>query len=187
MMRMIAGKWYFGDDVSGDEGRQFRDIIKELFELAVSSYSGNFLPILQLVDYNGYIKRIKSLGNKSDEIMQDEIIKGIIQVILNAGSDTTAVTLEWAMSNLLNHPHVLEKARVELDKHVGQEQLVEEADLSRLPYLQNIISETLRLYPAAPRLVPHLASDNCNNGGYAIPKETILMVNAWAIQRDPEL
>ncbi|XWS45208.1 hypothetical protein CRYUN_Cryun15aG0116400 [Craigia yunnanensis] len=223
IMRMIAGKRYFGDEVSGnEEGTQFRVIIKELFELAVSSYPGDFLPILQLVDYNGYIKRITSLGNKSDEIMQgmidehrrnkgdlkikntmithllslqesqpeyytDEIIKGLIQVILNAGTDTTAVTLEWAMSNLLNYPHVLEKARIEIDKYVGQEQLVEEADLSKLPYLQNIISETFRLYPAAPLLVPHLASDNCNIGGYEIPKETILMVNAWAIQRDPEV
>ncbi|XWS33549.1 hypothetical protein CRYUN_Cryun22dG0092600 [Craigia yunnanensis] len=126
IMRMIAGKRYFGDEVSGDEeGRQFREIIKELFQLAVSSYPGNFLPILQLVDYNGYIKRIKSLGNKSDEIMQ-----GMID----------------------EHRRNKEKARVELDKHAGQEQLVEEADLSRLPYLQNIIYETLRLYPAAPSL-----------------------------------
>ena len=110
-----------------------------------------------------------------------------MQVILDAGSDTTAITLEWAMSNLLNYPPVLEKARVELDKYVGQEQLVEESDLSKLPYLQNIISETFRLYPAAPLLVPHLVSDNCNIGGYEIPKETILMANVWAIQRDPEL
>ncbi|XVF59341.1 hypothetical protein PTKIN_Ptkin07bG0267900 [Pterospermum kingtungense] len=224
IMRMIAGKRYFGDDVSGnkEEGRRFRKIIMELFELAVSSYPGDFFPILQLFDYAGYIKRITSLGNESDEIMQgmidehrrnksdltikntmithllslqesqpeyytDEIIKGLMQVKINAGTDTTAITLEWAMSNLLNNPHVLEKARAEIDKQVGRERLVEEADLSKLPYLQNIISETLRLYPAAPLLVPHLASDNCSIGGYDIPKETVLMVNAWAIQRDPQV
>ncbi|KAK6237718.1 hypothetical protein QUC31_003187 [Theobroma cacao] len=171
VMRMIAGKRYFGDDVSGnyEEGRRFREIIKERFELAVSSYPGDFLPILQLVDYNGYIRRITRLGNEADELMQgtidehrrnkgdlkikntmithllslqesqpdyytDEIIKGLVQVILNAGTDTTAVTLEWAMSNLLNYPHVLEKARVELAQNVGEDRLVEEADLSRLPY-----------------------------------------------------
>ncbi|XP_017981864.1 PREDICTED: cytochrome P450 81E8 [Theobroma cacao] len=224
VMRMIAGKRYFGDDVSGnyEEGRRFREIIKERFELAVSSYPGDFLPILQLVDYNGYIRRITRLGNEADELMQgtidehrrnkgdlkikntmithllslqesqpdyytDEIIKGLVQVILNAGTDTTAVTLEWAMSNLLNYPHVLEKVRVELAQNVGEDRLVEEADLSRLPYLQNIISETFRLCPAAPLLVPHLASDNCSIGGYEIPKEAILLVNAWTIQRDPIL
>ncbi|KAH1072988.1 hypothetical protein J1N35_025316 [Gossypium stocksii] len=224
IMRMMAGKRYYGDEATqnSDEGRRFRKMIKELFELAVSSYPGDFLPILQLVDYDGYIKRIKDLGSKTDELMQgmihehrsnkgdlnikntmithllsmqesqpeyytDEIIKGLIQVILNAGTDTTAITLEWAMSNLLNNPHVLEKARAELDKLVGQEKLVEEADVAKLPYLQSIISETLRLYPAAPLLVPHSASEICSIGGYEIPKDAIVMVNAWAIQRDPKL
>lgn len=58
-----------------------------------------------------------------------------MQVIINAGTDTIAVTLEWAMSNLLNNPHVLEKARLEIHKHVGQDQLVEEADLTKLAIL----------------------------------------------------
>ncbi|OMP01903.1 Cytochrome P450 [Corchorus olitorius] len=222
VLRMIAGKRYFGEEVKSEEGTKFQEMIKELFELAVSSYPGDFFPILQLVDYNGYIKKIKEIGKKTDELMQgmvdehrrkkgdstlnntmithllslqesqpeyytDEIIKGIIQVILNAGTDTTALTLEWAMSNLLNHPYVLIKARDELIKNIGQERLVEEADLPKLPYLQNIISETLRLYPVAPLLVPHFSSDNCNIGGYEIPKETILMVNLWAIHRNPEV
>ncbi|KAE8686037.1 Cytochrome P450, family 81, subfamily D, polypeptide 8 [Hibiscus syriacus] len=56
--------------------------------------------------------------------------------ILNAGTDTTALTLEWAFSNPLNNPQVLAKARAELDKHIGQEKLVEEADVAKLPYLQ---------------------------------------------------
>ncbi|KAK5775429.1 hypothetical protein PVK06_043321 [Gossypium arboreum] len=60
IMKMMVGKMYFNDEATqnSDEGRQFRETIKELFELAVSSYPGDFLPILQLVDYNGYIKRI---------------------------------------------------------------------------------------------------------------------------------
>lgn len=73
-----------------------------------------------------------------------------MQNILLAGTDTSAVTLEWAMSNLLNHPHILEKAKAELDRQIGQQNLMDEPDLSKLPYLQNIISETLRLYPPAP-------------------------------------
>ncbi|KAK9012917.1 hypothetical protein V6N11_040947 [Hibiscus sabdariffa] len=224
IMRIMAGKQYFGEDVAqnSEEGRRFREMIKELFELSVTSYPGDFFPILQWVDYNGYMRRIKDLGKKTDELIQeiiaehrrnkgdlsikntmithllalqeshpqyytDLLIKGLIQVILNAGTDTTALTLEWAMSNLLNNPQVLVKARAELDKHIGQEKLVEEADLAKLPYLQCIISETLRLYPAAPLLVPHSASEICSIGGYEIPKDAILMVNAWAIQRDPKL
>ncbi|PON46381.1 Cytochrome P450, E-class, group I [Trema orientale] len=91
------------------------------------------------------------------------------------------------MSNLLNHPRVLKKARAELDSHVGQQQLVDESDLSKLPYLHGIISETLRLYPAAPLLVPHYSSSDCTIGGYDVPRDTIVLVNAWAIHRDPTL
>ncbi|KAE9446064.1 hypothetical protein C3L33_22054, partial [Rhododendron williamsianum] len=63
------------------------------------------------------------------------------------GTDTSAVTMEWAMALLVNHPEVLKKARAELDAHVGQDRLVDESDLSKLNYLQAIILETLRLDP----------------------------------------
>ena len=65
-----------------------------------------------------------------------------IQVLILAGTDTSAATLEWAMTLLLNHPEVLKKAKAELDIRVGKERLIEESDLPKLPYLQNIISET---------------------------------------------
>ena len=74
------------------------------------------------------------------------------QALLLAGTDTSAVTLEWAMSNLLNHPNVLKKAREEVDNQIGQEKLIEESDISKLHYLQSIISETFRLNPVAPLL-----------------------------------
>ena len=95
-----------------------------------------------------------------------------------AGTDTSAMTLEWAMSNMINHPDVLKKARVELDNQIGQEKLIDEPNISKLHYIQSIILETLRLYPVAPLLVPHLSSNDCTIGGYDIPHDTILLVNA---------
>ena len=91
------------------------------------------------------------------------------------------------MSLLLNHPDVLKKARVELDALVGKDRLMEESDFPKLQYLQNIISETLRLFPAAPLLVPHMSSENSQIGGFDIPRDTILLANVWAIHRDPKL
>lgn len=91
------------------------------------------------------------------------------------------------MALLVNHPEVLKKARAELDAYVGQDRLVDESDLSKLNYLQAVILETLRLFPAAPLLVPHMPSSDCTIGGFDVPRDTILLVNAWAIHRDPEL
>ncbi|TQE12149.1 hypothetical protein C1H46_002219 [Malus baccata] len=133
------------------------------------------------------IDHLLSLQESQPEYYSDQIIKGLILVMLLAGTDTSAVTLEWAMSNLLNHPRVLKKARAEMDAQLGQEHLVEEPDISKLPYLQSIVSETFRLCPAAPLLVPHLSSEDCTIGGFDVPRGTIVLINAWAIHRDPKL
>lgn len=88
------------------------------------------------------------------------------------------------MSLLLNHPHIITKARSEIENLTGEKRHVEESDLERLPYLQCVIKETLRMYPVGPLLVPHESSADCRVGGYHIPRGTMLLVNAWAIQND---
>ncbi|KAM3278275.1 hypothetical protein ACQJBY_045870 [Aegilops geniculata] len=102
-----------------------------------------------------------------------------------AGTETTSSTIEWAMSLLLNHPAVLKKAQAEMDASIGTSRMVTADDVPRLSYLQCIINETLRLYPAAPLLLPHESSADCKVGGYDVPSGTMLIVNAYAIHRDP--
>ncbi|KAL0377884.1 UNVERIFIED_CONTAM: cytochrome [Sesamum radiatum] len=134
---------------------------------------------------NSMIDHLISVQESEPDYYTDVIIKGIIMVMLLAGTKTSASTLEWAMAALLNHPQKLDKAKAEIDNLVGNNRLVNELDLSKLSYLQNIISETFRLFPAAPLLVAHEASADCKLGGYDIPRGTIVQVNAWAIHRDP--
>lgn len=110
-----------------------------------------------------------------------------LQSLIVAGTETSATTLEWVMAELLNNPVVLEKARSELESQIGNERVMEEAEVTKVPYLEKIISETLRLHPAVPMLLPHYSSEDCTVGGYHVPRNTMLMVNAWAIHRDPNL
>ncbi|KAL8044562.1 hypothetical protein ABFX02_08G053300 [Erythranthe guttata] len=214
IMRMVAGKRYFGEE--NDEAERFRGLIKEAFSYGGASNPVDFFPVLRWIDYKNFEKNLTKLSGKLDDFLQglidehrfnnntntmidhllsfqesdpesytDVIIKGIILVMLLAGTDTSAVTIEWAMSALLNHPEKMERARAEVDTVVGKDRLINESDIQNLPYLQSIISETLRLFPAAPLLVPHEASADCKVSGYDIPRGTILLVNAWAIHRDP--
>ena len=107
--------------------------------------------------------------------------------MIGGGSDTSTVTLTWAISLLLNNRHVLKKPQDELDIQVGKERIVNESDISKLVYLQAIVKETLRLYPPAPLLTPREFTKNCNIGGYHVPKGTRLITNIWKIQTDPRI
>ncbi|KAL1564197.1 cytochrome P450 81Q32-like [Salvia divinorum] len=138
-------------------------------------------------DGNTMINHLLALQNSDPEYYTEEIIKCLIVTMLLVGTDTSSVTVEWAMSALLNNPEKMKKARKEIDRVVGNDRLLQESDLHNLSYLQNIISETLRLFPAAPLLVPHEASSDCKIAGYDVPRGAIVMVNAWAIQRDPSV
>ncbi|KAF8643176.1 hypothetical protein HU200_066943 [Digitaria exilis] len=91
------------------------------------------------------------------------------------------------MALLPNHPEVLKKAQTEIDVAVGTSRLISPDDLPRLGYLQCIINETLRLYPAAPLLMPHESSAHCMVGGYDVLRGTMVLVNAYAIHRDPDV
>ncbi|KAF5806595.1 putative cytochrome P450 [Helianthus annuus] len=117
----------------------------------------------------------------------DEIVKATCLAIYGAATDTTTATLIWALALLVNHPVVLKKAQQELENHVGRDRKVEESDMNNLVYLQAIIKETMRLYPAAPLSVPHESTEDCIVGGYTIPKGTRLLVNIWKIHHDPQI
>ncbi|KAL9241588.1 hypothetical protein vseg_015684 [Gypsophila vaccaria] len=133
------------------------------------------------------IDRLLALQESEPEYYTDETIKGLILVLLVAGTDTSSVTLEWAMSLLLNHPNILAKAKSEIENQVGEYHLVDESDLPKLQFLQNIISETLRLFPTVPLLLPHMPSKECTIGGFDVAPGTIVLFNTWAVHRDPNL
>ncbi|CAN0905542.1 Cytochrome P450 81Q32 [Linum grandiflorum] len=117
----------------------------------------------------------------------DDIIRGLMQVMLSAGTDTSAATMEWTLSLLLNNPHTIARAKAEMATNVGHTKLLEESDLPNLPYLAGIVKESMRMYPVAPLLVPHESSDECTIGGFHVPRGTMLLVNTWAIHHDPKL
>ncbi|PHU20741.1 Cytochrome, partial [Capsicum chinense] len=128
-----------------------------------------------------------SLQESEPEFDADDLIKSVILVLLIAGTETTSTTIQWAIRLLLAHPEAFHKLRDEIDSKVGNERLLNESDFTYLPYLHCVINEALRLYPPVPLLLPHYSLEDCTVGGYDVPKHTILMVNAWAIHRDPKL
>ncbi|KAI6706776.1 hypothetical protein NL676_009738 [Syzygium grande] len=109
----------------------------------------------------------------------------LMQDLFIAGSDTSALTTEWAMAELLRNPSLLQRSRDELVAVIGTGRPVQESDTHHLLYLQAIVKETLRLHPAVPLLLPYISKNNVEVCGYVVPKGMQVLVNAWAIGRDP--
>lgn len=112
-----------------------------------------------------------------------KIISIIILEMFFGGTETTSTTIEWAMAELLHNPDTMRKLKVELDHVVGG-QMVQEDDINRLPYLQAVVKETMRLHPSLPLLLPRKARHDTEYKGYMIPKNTTIVLNTYAIHRD---
>ncbi|CAN1264949.1 Corytuberine synthase [Linum perenne] len=110
-----------------------------------------------------------------------------LQELLTAGTDTTTTTIEWAMAELLMNKEALTRVREELSREIGTTTTITESNTSQLPFLNACIKETLRLHPPAPFLIPHRAQETCNVMNYTIPKNSQIIINVWAISRDPSV
>ncbi|KAJ1289598.1 hypothetical protein BS78_02G176900 [Paspalum vaginatum] len=118
------------------------------------------------------------------ELTRSEITRFFTDIFL-ASSNTSRITVEWAMALLLKHRDKMKKVQDELAANLGSKDFVEEHDLHKLPYLHAVIKETLRLQPPAPLLPRKVVADDMSLGGFSVPIGTYVLVNLWAIGRDP--
>lgn len=88
------------------------------------------------------------------------------------------------MSELIRYPKVMQKAQLEVRQALNGKTRIEEEDIDKLPYLNQVIKEALRLHPTAPLLVPRLCREEVELAGYTIPVESRIMINVWAMMRD---
>lgn len=130
-----------------------------------------------------FVDALLTLKDKYD--LSEDTIIGLLWDMITAGMDTTAISVEWAMAELIKNPRVQQKAQEELDRVVGYERVLTETDFSNVPYLQCVAKEALRLHPPTPLMLPHRSNANVKIGGYDIPKGSIVHVNVWAVARDP--
>jgi len=127
---------------------------------------------------------------KDPQIMQD--IKEIAAVIYAAGSETTASSVHGLVLQLVLHPEVQRRAQAELDDvlsspNSSEFRLPSFNDREQLPYIDAILKETLRFHPALANGVPHGCMEDDIYRGWRIPKDSIIIPNAWAMLRDPAL
>uniref|UniRef100_A0ACD5VIW6 Uncharacterized protein n=1 Tax=Avena sativa TaxID=4498 RepID=A0ACD5VIW6_AVESA len=119
-----------------------------------------------------------------------DIVVAILFDVFTAGSEAIAVTVVWAIAELIQNPRMMAKVRAEMQQVLGRrhDAAIGELDAANLLYLQAVVKEAMRLHPVAPIMLPHQAvAEGVELGGYAVPKGSTVIFNVWAIMRDPRV
>ncbi|KAF9468084.1 cytochrome P450 [Collybia nuda] len=115
---------------------------------------------------------------------EETVVKNCAGVAYLAGSDTTASVVASFMLAMAHYPDVQSRAQAELKAVVGLSKLPNFTDRPMLPYIDSILSETLRWNPAAPLAVPHRSVEDDVYEGMYIPAGSVIIGNSWAILHD---
>ncbi|XP_061363825.1 cytochrome P450 71A1-like [Gastrolobium bilobum] len=130
--------------------------------------------------------KLKKQNSFSFDLTYDRI-KAVLLDMLVGGTYTSAATVISAMTKLIGNPKAMMKVQAEVRNSFGNRGFVDEDEIQKLGYLKAVIKETLRLFPPVPLLLARETNEECIIKGYKIQAKTLVYVNAWAIQRDPEI
>ncbi|GJN38196.1 hypothetical protein PR202_gb27216 [Eleusine coracana subsp. coracana] len=168
------------DFVEEDDRRDFVDVLLDVSrnekEYGVRLGTNEIKAII-LVSTTPYLLLFSRLGSS---LLSNENYS-INKDMFAAGSDTTSTAMEWAMAELVTHPRAMRRIQHEIRQAAVGEKHIDD----KLPCLNAVIKETLRLHPPIPLLVPRQTLEDTELLGYRVPAGTRVVVNAWAIGRDP--
>ncbi|XP_076954043.1 flavonoid 3'-monooxygenase-like [Bidens hawaiensis] len=194
-LMVLAGEFYIGDFIPALDWLDLLQGKKKQMKKLHIRFDSFLHGILQehksgKAGHGDLLSTLISLHDDADGEggkLSDVEIKALLLNLFVAGTDTSSSTVEWAIAELIRHPELLKQAQKEMDTVVGRDRLVTELDLNELTFLQAIVKETFRLHPSTPLSLPRIASESCEVDGYYIPQGSTLLVNVWAIARDPNM
>ncbi|PON94068.1 Cytochrome P450, E-class, group I [Trema orientale] len=161
--------------------RIFDNIIHEHTEKKSAERSGESGSEEDLVDV---LLKFLDNGELGFSLTSDNL-NAIIFDIFGAAVETSSTAVDWAMAEMIKNPMIMKKAQDEVREVFSRKGSVDETGLSEMKYLKSVVKETLRLHPPFPLLLPRESREKCEINGYEIPAKTRIIVNAWAIGRDP--
>ncbi|KAL7585201.1 hypothetical protein Lser_V15G43093 [Lactuca serriola] len=197
-------------------GAGIKDSVRRLSTLGAQPQLADLYPIFGRWDLQGWKKQVvqiieqelgtiwkdilqkKTNGSNTSSDQQDftdiliekgsthQQINAMMQELFTAGTESMNFTTEWLVAELLRNQEIMQKVSDEVRKKIDGN-VVKESDLVHFPFLEACLKETLRLHPPGPLLLPHRAMQTCEVMGYTIPKDSQVMVNIWAISRDPKI
>jgi cytochrome P450 len=173
---------------------EFRQACQDVHRFADEIIDRNLSPSRKSDEDKGTAKYV-FLDAVAQQSKDRTALRGQIINLLTAGRDTTACLLSWTFFLLVRHPKVLERLRAEIASSLGHRPDFNRDDLRKLPYLQNVLKETLRLYPSVPvNTRTTVRTTVLPTGGGAdrkspvlIPKGSAVAFSVYSMHRRPDL
>ncbi|XP_066552840.1 cytochrome P450 1B1 [Amia ocellicauda] len=119
-------------------------------------------------------------------VMGKEDVPPTVADIFGASQDTLSTALQWIVLLLIRFPETQVRLQQEVDKVVDRTRLPSTEDRVSLPYVMAFIYETMRFSSFVPLTIPHATTADTSILGYHIPKETIVFINQWSVNHDPQ-
>ncbi|XP_071136088.1 steroid 17-alpha-hydroxylase/17,20 lyase-like isoform X2 [Mytilus edulis] len=134
------------------------------------------------------LARKEAEHEENEEILSqlsDTHLRQTLIGIFTAGIETSTVTLGFAVRYMAGLPEIQSKVQEEIDRVVGKDRLPTVKDRENLSYTEATLHEAMRLGTPAPLGIPHSTLCDTRVGGYDVPKDTMVMINHWALHNDP--
>ncbi|KAF8817273.1 putative cytochrome P450 monooxygenase [Phlegmacium glaucopus] len=131
-----------------------------------------------------YIEKV--LMNQEELGMTRDEIAWLGGVLMDAGGETTASTMQSFILSLLAYPKCQRRAQEEIDSVIGPDRMPTLADYENLPYVRALVSESHRFRPLLPIGLPHLVTEDTPYKNYVVPKGSVSFLNIWGIFHDPD-
>lgn len=209
----IAAQTLFGGDVH-DAARKVRDALQFMQESFLWRFNRLVpVPIWLPTPHNlrarrtvrrldeiiyGFIRQRRQSGQEHGDLlsillhardeddgqgMTDQQVRDEAMTLFLAGHETTALALGWTWYLLATHPEAEERLCAELREVLGSRTPTVD-DLPRLRYTEAVVTESMRILPPV-YAIGREALDDCEIGGFRVPRKTTILMSQWVVQRDP--
>lgn len=139
----------------------------------------------QPIERDDLLSRLLAARDETgDSAMSERQLMDECVTLFAAGHETTANAMTYTLWLLSQHPEIEARLHEEVARVLGEKPLAAVEDLEALVYTRMVAAESMRLYPPA-WIQARLALQECEIGGYRIPRKTIVFVSQWITHRDP--
>ncbi|XP_077204278.1 cytochrome P450 2J2-like [Paroedura picta] len=133
-----------------------------------------------------YLHQMKKSKNDPQSTYNEENLSQCIYDLFIAGTETTSLTLRWALLLMANHPDIQEKVHQEIEDVLGSSRPFSYQDLKKLPYTNAVIHEIMRSQYILSSSIPRQCTKDVNMCGFLIPKEAIVIPDLRSVLLDPK-